>query len=82
MASAGWDALTKCGEIKKRARTYRVGADGCKAGAGRVATTGHAPRDDGSVACNDELATCNDGSTVPDNGSATRNDGWQRLRRV
>ena len=39
MASAGRDALTECGEIIKRTRTYRARADGCRAGAGRVTTT-------------------------------------------
>ena len=40
MANAGRDALTKCREMRNRARTYRAGADGCGAGTGRVATTG------------------------------------------
>ena len=40
VASAGRDALTECGGIMKRARTYRARADGCGAGAGRVATMG------------------------------------------
>ena len=40
MASVGRDALTKCGVIMKRARTYRARADECGAGAGRVVTTG------------------------------------------
>ena len=40
VASARRDALTECREIKKRAHTYRAGADGCGASAGRVATTG------------------------------------------
>ena len=37
----------------KHARTYRARADGCGAGTGRVATTGRAPRDDGSDPCDD-----------------------------
>ena len=71
MASAGQDALTECGEIIKRARTYRARADGCGAGAERIATTGRAPRDDGS-------APRDDGSVVPDDGSTARDDNWQR----
>ena len=39
--------------MRKRARTYGAGADGCGAGAGRVATTGRAPRNDGSAAHDD-----------------------------
>ena len=53
----------------KRAHTYRARADGCGAGAGRVATTGRAPRDDG-------YAARDDGSVLPDDGSAARDDGW------
>ena len=78
MASAGQDALTECGEMKKHARTYKAGADGCGAGAGRVATTGRAPRDDGSAAPNDGYVARDDGSAVPDDRSAVRNDEWQR----
>ena len=58
MASAGRDALTECGGIIKRARTYRACADGCGAGAGRVATMGRAPRDDGSAPRDDRYAAC------------------------
>ena len=68
MASAGRDALTECGEIIKRARTYRARADGCGAGVGRVATTSRAPRDDGSTARDDGYAARNDRSAVPDDG--------------
>ena len=78
MASAGRDALTECGEIKKRAHTYRAGADGCGAGAERVATTGCAPRDDGSAARDDGFAACDDRSAVPDDESTACDDGWQR----
>ena len=62
----------------KRARTYRARADGCGAGAGRVATTGHTPRDDGSAPHDDGYAACDDGSALPDDRSAARDDGWQR----
>ena len=55
----------------KRARTYRERADGCGAGAERVATKGRAPRDDG-------YASRDDKSALPDDGSTTRDDGWQR----
>ena len=68
MANAGRDALTECKELRKRARTYRAGADGCGASVGRVATTGPqcattGPQcattgvqhdDDGYVVCDDE----------------------------
>ena len=63
MASAGWDALIECKKMRKRARTYRAGADGCGASTGRVTTTGRASRDNGYAA--------------RDNGSAARDDGWQ-----
>ena len=46
-ASAGQDALTKCGEMSTRARTYRDGADGYGTGARQVAMTGHASDNDG-----------------------------------
>ena len=78
MASAGWDALTKCGEIIKRARTYRARANGCKAGAGRVATTGRTPRDDGSALRDNGSALPDDGFAAGDDGSATRDDGYGR----
>ena len=62
----------------KRARTYRARADGCGAVAGRIATTGRAPRDDRSAAHDDGYAALDDGSALPDDGSAARNDGWHR----
>ena len=77
MASAGQDALTECREMRKRARTYRAGADGCGAGVGRVATTGHAPRDDGSAARNDRYVARDDGSATRDDGYAARDDGYK-----
>ena len=49
-------------------------ADGCGAGAGRVATMGRAPRDDGSDPCDDGLSARDDGSALPDDGSAARYD--------
>ena len=61
MASAGRDALIECKEMRECVHTYKAGADGCGAGAERVATTGRAPRDDG-------FATRDDGSTARDNG--------------
>ena len=60
----------------KRARTYRARADGCGAGAGRVATTGRTPRDDGSALPDDGSAARNDRSTARDDGSATSDDGY------
>ena len=39
---------------------------------------GHAPRDDGSTACDDGYAARDNGSAVLDNKSAARDDGWQR----
>ena len=78
MGSAGRDALTKCGEIIKRARTYRARADVCGAGTGRVATTGRTPCDHESAPRDDGYAARDDGSAVPDDGSAARDDGWQR----
>ena len=50
----------------KRARTYRVRADGCGAGAGRVVTMGRAPRDDGSASRDDGYAAHDDGSAMSD----------------
>ena len=89
MASAGRDALTECREIIKRACTYRARADGCGAGAGRVATTGRAPRDDGSVlrddgyaARNDGSAAREDGSTACDDRSASRDDEYGSLKKI
>ena len=88
MASTGRDALAKCGEIIKRARPYRARVDGCRAGAGRVTTTGRAPRDDGyatrddgSAVPNDGSAARDDGSTARDDGSATRDDGYRSLKK-
>ena len=69
------DALTECGEIIKRTRTYRARADGCGAGAGRITTMGRAPHDDESIPRDDGYAERDDGSVVPDEGSATRVDG-------
>ena len=74
MASAGRDALIECREMRKCARTYRAHADGCGAGAGRVATTGRAPRDDGYAARDNRSAVPNDGSATLNNGSAVRDD--------
>ena len=54
--------------MRKRARTYKAGANGCGVGAGRVATTGRAPRDDGYAACDD--------------GSAARDDGYGSLKKI
>ena len=39
--------------MRKRARTYRTGVDGCGAGTGRVATTSRTPRNDGFAARDD-----------------------------
>ena len=78
MASASQDALTECKEMRKCACTYRAGADGCGAGAGRVVTTGRAPRDNGSTVQDDGYAVHDDESTVPNNGSTAHDDGWQR----
>ena len=64
MASAGRDALIECGEILKRACTYRARADGCRAGRGKGRDDGSAPRDNGS--------------TPRDNGYAARDDGAGR----
>ena len=75
MATIGRDALTECEEIIKRARTYRAYADGCGAGARRVATTGRTPRDDRSAPCDDGYAVCDNGSALPDNKSAARDYG-------
>ena len=68
MASAGRDALIECGEIIKRARTYRAHPDGCGASAERVTTTSRAPRDDGSASCDNGYAARVDGSAVLDDG--------------
>ena len=83
MASAGRDALTKCGEIIKCARTYRARADGCGAGARRVATTGRAPRDDRSAPRDDGYAACDDGSAARDDGyESLKKNGRRRVRNV
>ena len=55
---------------KKRACTYRAGANGCGAGAGRGATTSLA-------LCDDEYAAHDDGSAVPNDESAACDDGWE-----
>ena len=72
-----------CEEIIKSARTYRACADGCRAGAGRVATTGpqcpttslqHATTagNDRSATHDNEYGslkkTADDGYAMPDNG--------------
>ena len=82
MASAGRDALTECGEIIKRVRTYRARADGCEAGSGRVTMTGCAPRDDGYEARDDGSTVPEDGSAARDDGSATRDDGYGSLKKT
>ena len=61
--------------MRKRVRTYRAGADGCGAGAGRVATMGRTPRDDGNGALNDR-------SAVPDDGSTMRDDEYGSLKKI
>ena len=76
MVSASRDALTECKEIRKRVRTYRAGVDGCGVSAGRVASTGCAPHDDGSAAHNDGYAARDNGSTVADDGSTARDDRY------
>ena len=53
--------------MRKRVRTYRASADGCGAGAGRVAMTDRVPRDDGSA--------------VPDDGFVARDDGYGSLKK-
>ena len=64
MASAGRDALTECGEMRKRVRTYNAGADGCGAGGRRVATTSPAPCDDGSAVRDDGWQRATTGTEV------------------
>ena len=54
--------------MRKRTHTYRAGANGCGEGAGRVATTGRTPHDDGSIVCDDGYAAHDNGSAVHDNG--------------
>ena len=77
MASTGRDALTKCGEMRKHTHTYRAGANGCGASAGRVATTGRTPPDDGSAAHDDGYAARDDGSAMADDGSTACDDGYE-----
>ena len=76
MASAGRDALTECKEMRNRTRIYRAGTDGCEASAGRVATTGRAPRNDGFAARDDGSAVADDGSIARDDGCAACDDEY------
>ena len=68
--------------MRKRVRTYRAGADGCGAGAERIATTGRAPRNDGSTARNNGYVARDDESGVPNDGSAARNNGYGSLKKI
>ena len=58
-------------------RTYRASANGCGAGAGRVATIGRAPRDDRSAAQDDGYAARDNYYAARDYGYAAREDGYE-----
>ena len=61
--------------MRKCARIYRVGADGCRAGVGRVATTGRTPCDKG-------CAAGDDGYAARDDESAVHDDGYGSLKKI
>ena len=77
MASAGRNALIECGEIIKRAHTYRARADGC----GKGCDDGSAPRDDGYAVRDDGSAVLDDRSAACNNRSTLRNDGYESLKK-